>query len=473
MHTNAVLSAPSRVGVRRRTGDKAVEWGVLPHPPSGRHEVNCMRENEAMGTVVDHTSVEFLDSQPVRPTTVVPHGPTLHQTVPTGVTECDEQSVVDEFDDETSDTASVDSRNGMSDFEGPVPSAAPVDPVASAAIALTEIDGRTQNAILRTSRGWKLFLLFRGCSCTDRSGRQDSKAQLQRRIESFSRGEWGLLLASAQESTSRGAQASPVRDALSVMIWRARQPGQRRWCKWGELSSARQALEGAAVAPGNDVALRALQDPSKRPPVLRDPIPDDILNVVPTRLSTLDSEEFARNVRSAKRGAAGRASGMTAEHLRVILESEVDTSSLGRAAQDLARAEVPPDVIALLRMGRLTALQKPAGGVGGIVCGDIVRRLVARTTVNVRCSAGSYISVPVRSDDEVGRRVAHAIQSLTDLNSWATVLTIDGISANDSISRAAMLDGLSNVNGGDAVLCCNSIPNLRSIIGWTIMDAIM
>ena len=91
-----------------------------------------MRENEAMGTVVDHTSVEFLDSQPVRPTTVVPHGPTLNQTVPAGVTECDEQSVVDEFDDETSDTASVDSRNGMSDFEGPVPSAAPVDPVASA-----------------------------------------------------------------------------------------------------------------------------------------------------------------------------------------------------------------------------------------------------------------------------------------------------------------------------------------------------
>ena len=57
---------------------------------------------------------------------------------------------------------------------------------------------------------------------------------------------------------------------------------------------------------------------------------------------------------------------------RVILESEADTSSVCRAAQDLARAEVPP-------MGRLTALQKPAGGVRGIVCGDIVRRLVART----------------------------------------------------------------------------------------------
>ena len=55
----------------------------------------------------------------------------------------------------------------------------------------------------------------------------------------------------------------------------------------------------------NDVTLRALQDPSRRPPVWRDPIPDDILNVVPTRLFAVDSEEFARNVRSAKRGAAG------------------------------------------------------------------------------------------------------------------------------------------------------------------------
>ena len=59
-----------------------------------------------------------------------------------------------------------------------------------------------------------------------------------------------------------------------------------------------------------------------------------------------------------------------------------------------------------------------------------------------------------------GECVAHAIQSLTNLNSQVTVLTIDGISAYDSISRAAMFD------------CFNSMPNLRSV-GWTIMDAIM
>ena len=51
-----------------------------------------------------------------------------------------------------------------------------------------------------------------------------------------------------------------------------------------------------------------------------------------------------------------------------------------------------------------------------------------------------------------GECVVHAIQSLTDLDSRATVISIDGISAFDLISRAAMLDGLSNVTGGESVL---------------------
>ena len=66
-----------------------------------------------------------------------------------------------------------------------------------------------------------------------------------------------------------------------------------------------------------------------------------------------------------------------AEHLRLILESDSETEAFYRAAQDLARAEVPHDVFLLPRMGLLTALQKPGGGVRGIVCGDFVRRLVA------------------------------------------------------------------------------------------------
>ena len=135
---------------------------------------------------------------------------------------------------------------------------------------------------------------------------------------------------------------------------------------------------------------------------------------------------------------------MTADHLRLILESEPDTRAFCRAAQDLARAQVPPDVVAVLRMGRITALQKPGGSVRGIVCGDIVRRLVARTIAQkITRSWNSKAG---------GECVAHAIQCLTDRDCRATVLSIDEISACDMISRAAMLDGMAQIRGWEAVL---------------------
>ena len=47
--------------------------------------------------------------------------------------------------------------------------------------------------------------------------------------------------------------------------------------------------------------------------------------------------------------------------------------------------------------------------------------------------------------------IAHVIQGLTELNPEATVLSIDGISAYDQISRAAMMDGIFSLCGGEAV----------------------
>ena len=125
---------------------------------------------------------------------------------------------------------------------------------------------------------------------------------------------------------------------------------------------------------------------------------------------------------------------MTSDHLRVLLESDHDTALFCRAAQDLARAHVPPDVLALLRMGRLTALQKPGGGVRHIVCGDIVRRLVARTIAQMLAPDVEEATSPFQYAQTTkygGECVAHAIQSLTDLDSRATVMSIDGISAFD------------------------------------------
>ena len=72
----------------------------------------------------------------------------------------------------------------------------------------------------------------------------------------------------------------------------------------GELSSARQALEGAAEARGSQQTLSALSDPSKRPPLLRDLLPEEVANHVPRIPLDLDEDRFGKNLRSPRRGAA-------------------------------------------------------------------------------------------------------------------------------------------------------------------------
>ena len=78
-------------------------------------------------------------------------------------------------------------------------------------------------------------------------------------------------------------------------------------------------------------------------------------------------------------GAAPGPSGMSCEHLQPLLESERDMASLCQVATLLARGDVVPSALRILRMRRVTALRKPDGGVRGIVVSDVLRRFVAQT----------------------------------------------------------------------------------------------
>ena len=62
----------------------------------------------------------------------------------------------------------------------------------------------------------------------------------------------------------------------------------------GELSSARQALESAELAPGDLSTLQFLQDTDRRPDVLRSPMPDSITNFAPPCILELDKERFIK-----------------------------------------------------------------------------------------------------------------------------------------------------------------------------------
>ena len=90
----------------------------------------------------------------------------------------------------------------------------------------------------------------------------------------------------------------------------------------GELSAARQALEGVELVPGT------------LPPLPRRPIPEDLIDPQPRVLLNFCEDTFATNLRSARRGAAGGPSGMMAKHLRILLDCE-------RASHAFYEADVP------------------------------------------------------------------------------------------------------------------------------------
>ena len=103
-----------------------------------------------------------------------------------------------------------------------------------------------------------------------------------------------------------------------------------------------------------------------------------------------------------------------------------------------------------IRLGRLTALAKPDGGVREIVVRDIVRSLVARTMAqHVAKKAEKATALSNRARCEC---VAHIVQALTNQDVNATVVTVDGVGAYDLISRNAMLEGLLRMEGGDQIL---------------------
>ena len=121
----------------------------------------------------------------------------------------------------------------------------------------------------------------------------------------------------------------------------------------------------------------------------------------------------------------------------------------------------------MVRLGRLTALSKPDGGVRGIVAGDVVRRLVARTMSQQlspgveRATRPHQYAMTTKAGCEC---IAHALQGLTEIDPEATITSIDGVGAFDLISRRAMPEALFQVSSEAAVRCplrgCSMVEHL-------------
>ena len=134
-------------------------------------------------------------------------------------------------------------------------------------------------------------------------------------------------------------------------------------------------------------------------------------------------------------------------------------------ASSLATGNVPSDIIDGIRLGRMTASQKPDGGVREIVVGDIIRRLVARTMAKQvskqveRATAPFQYTLSTKAGCEC---ITHILQTFTDLDDDATIVSIDEVGAYDLISRNNMLRGLLRMENGDQVL-----PFVRCFYGRT------
>ena len=129
----------------------------------------------------------------------------------------------------------------------------------------------------------------------------------------------------------------------------------------------------------------------------------------------------------------------------------------------MARGEVPVHVEPAIRLGRMTALQKPDGGIRGIVVGDVLRRLIARTMAQQIADAVEAATAPFQYALKTKggcECVAHILQAVTDMDERATIVSVDGLGAFDLVSRKAMLQGLMAVEGGPKLL-----PFVRTFYG--------
>ena len=277
-------------------------------------------------------------------------------------------------------------------------------------------------------RGWKLLMLLpRMVLHRGPRGSLVPKSKLAERFELFAQGEWQSLLEASGECDYQAA-VSRQRSRRRVRDDERRAARTEMLVGMGELSSARQALEGAELADGEQATLNVLRNPVRRPRALRDPLPQELAFFQPQTKFKLDRDQFNRNLRAARKGAAGGLSGMTTEHLRPLLEDGRGLRLLGEVAERLARAEVPAEVMRLVRGGRLTALSKPDGGVRGIVAGDVIRRLVARTMSQQLAKAAEAATAPhqyVLSTRAGCECVAHALQGLVELDPDTKIVSID------------------------------------------------
>ena len=225
---------------------------------------------------------------------------------------------------------------------------------AALRIALEEVCTGFQVGYTRQTRG--LFLLLpRTLLHKKPRGGAIPRQKFEERFVRFVSGRWLDLVESAQQAEEQAHQSSVRRRRRQSTDDSAKRAERAvSLAQMGEVTRARQPLEGAQMALGTLATLRDLTDPRKRPPVPREALFRTIQEFQPRERFVLDAEKFLMVVRTAERGAAAGPSSMTADHLFPLFESETDSGRLVELAQNLAFGDVPPEIMRAIALGRLS-----------------------------------------------------------------------------------------------------------------------
>ena len=309
------------------------------------------------------------------------------------------------------------------------------------------LETQTEERELLEERAWKLWcllplMLLRRTQGSNKEGRKE----LQQRFQKFWRGEWLELIAAGQ-GRARTAAAEDTKEK------RARTACHK--VRLGEASRAAQTLTAGKLAPGTDATLEELTDPNRRPRDQLERLPDEVANFRADTPLELDTKLSLSVLRAAPRGPSAALTGWRYEHLKVALDNERTAQALAEVATLYAQAKLPGSVAKVLSTGTLTALLKDNGRVRGIVAGDSLRRLVARTLakqfgpeMEAACAPYQY-ALSTRAGTEC---VAHVLRAALEEDSLNTILSVDGIGAYDLVRRRAMLQKLRTLPKAKAML---------------------
>ena len=280
------------------------------------------------------------------------------------------------------------------------------------------------------------------------------------RCRAFLRGEWEELLMGPGGS-ARGRQ--PERVLAEVTLERAAKDA-RKLAKEGEFRRAVQRLQLAHLAPPTAETVEALHalHPPANAAVEVVAAPPEEESEVPLPIE-LEREHFEAAIVDLPRGSAPGPSQLRYEHLRVV-HACGGGDLLFRVVRQLAVGTLPEEARPWFGAARLVALLKdrdgdtgapippPLGGVRPIACGEVLRKLVAKTiclqeagrfrdhlcpdAVAGEVAAVTQVGVAVPGGAD---RVVHQTRALLELNPDWVVVKVDAKNAFNTLSRRAML----------------------------------